>query len=67
MSDLRQAIKRMRNVTRKLRTEDADFPQLTHIQAAVQRLAESENRYEMTPTTDPKTLLKKLLRRKFLT
>ena len=60
MSDLRQAIKRMRNVTRKLRTEDADFPQLTHIQAAVQRLAESENRYEMTPTTDPKTLLKKL-------
>ena len=60
MSDLRQAIKRMRNVTRKLRTEDADFPQLTHIQAAVQRLAESENRYEMSSPTDVKTLLKKL-------
>lgn len=60
MSDLRQAIKRMRNVTRKFRTEDAHFPLLTHIQAAAQRLAESENRYEMTSTTDPKTLLKKL-------
>ena len=60
MSDLRQAIKRMRGITRKLRTEDADFSPLIHIQEAEQRLAEAEGKYELPSPTDVKSLLRKL-------
>lgn len=60
MSDLRQAIKRMRGITRKLRTEDAGFPPLIHIQEAEQRLAEAEGKYELPSPTDVKALLRKL-------
>lgn len=60
MSDLLTAIRRMRNVTRKLRMEDADFPALTHIEAAAQRLADAEGQYKPSPSTDAKTLMRKL-------
>lgn len=60
MSDLRQAIKRMRGIMRKLRTEDAGFPPLIHIQEAEQRLAEAEGKYELPSPTDVKALLRKL-------